>query len=186
MSPILGGGSGGAGGGLSAIFDSTLGSDTASLDTGAAGIGAGHKDLIVLLFIRATDAATTVNLKLNANNDAGANYDWSLVRNDGTNAANGASAVSATAAVVGQVTAANATANVAGAVTIFIPAYDSTTFFKAGTGTCGPTPTTASTQEAMAVHFTWLSTAAITRLAVASASGGNLKTGSRMVIYGTA
>jgi hypothetical protein len=187
MSPIerSGGGGGAASAGLVLLFDQTLGADAASIDTGAGGVAGGHKDLIVYFLARTSDAANNVNLNMRLNNDSGANYAWSFVRNDGANSANANSATGATAAIIGQVLGNTAPASTAGQGTQFVIAYDASTFQKAGNGSSAPVANAAGNTQTWSNSWAWSNTAAITQVAIFSASGGNLRAGSVLRIYGT-
>jgi hypothetical protein len=141
--------------------------------------------LVVYVIARTADAANNVNLNLRINNDAGPNYAWTFVRNDGANNANANSATGASAAIIGQVLGNLAPASAAGQATFFIAAYDATTFKKCGNGNSAPLANAVNNTQIWADAWLWDSTAAITQMAISSASGGNLRAGSMMRIYGT-
>lgn len=174
-------GSAGAGG-LIILFQTTLAVAAASLDTGAGGIAGGHGDLLVVIIARSADAAISNNLLLRFNNDSGGNYDWSWVYN-GAATPQGAAGNLATSAIVGKTQSATGIANTAAATELTIPGYDLTTFYKSGVGRSGALDTSGNAYS-VASAFQWRSTAAITRLAVFSAGGGNLIAGSRLIVYG--
>lgn len=174
-------GSGGAGG-LIILYQNTLGAPAASLDTGAGGIAAGHGELMVVIIARSSEAAVSNNLLLRFNNDSGGNYDWSWVYN-GAATPQGAAANLATSAIVGKTQSANGIANTTAVTKLIVPGYDLTTFYKAGTAQSGALDTSGNAYT-VASAIQWRSTAAITRLAVFSAGGGNLVTGSRLIVYG--
>lgn len=69
---------GGGGGGVTQLFDSQLGADAASIDTGAGGIAAGYSVLLVYIKARSAKAATTDNLVVTWNNDTGSSYGYSI------------------------------------------------------------------------------------------------------------
>lgn len=175
--------SGIAGTGLVKIFDSTLGANAATIDTGAGGIPAGHADLIVLAVVQTVDAGANVTLILNVNNDSGANYDIQVLAG-----ANATTTAGATVAQIGWRTAghgAGGSANYPAIVRMTIPSYDQTTFFKVAEITSFVPDATAANMEADLRAGGWRSTAAITRLSIAANSSANLKAGSRLVVYGT-
>jgi hypothetical protein len=66
-----------------------------------------------------------------------------------------------------------------------IPAYDATTFWKVCTIAYGLVDATVGNDIAGADVQGWRNTAAISRLSIADNAGGNLQTGSRLMIYGT-
>lgn len=177
-------GSGGGGFGLVKIFDQTLGAAAASIDTGAGGVTAGFVDLMIIAYARAADVANNVALNINFNNDSGANYDVSQWRNlDGSGASTNANA--RTAGIFGAIPASSATANYFSIVRGTIASYDSVTAgYKLVESVGGYNDAAGTLFQVGTLINTWRSTAAITRIAVSSAGGGNLITGSRLVIYG--
>lgn len=61
--------------GLATLFDSQLGADAATLDTGAGGIAAGGGAVLVMLKIRSAKAAANSDtFSITLNNDSGAHY----------------------------------------------------------------------------------------------------------------
>lgn len=179
MSPIIGGASGGAGG-LSSLFDSTLGANAASIDTGANGIAAGHSDLLILLYLRSTAGANDT-LKLTFNGDTAANYAAGGAfggAGTGSWANNGVAAISDGGLIV----AADRTANRFSAYSIHVPLYGGANF-KAVTGSI-VRPESATSTTTGTLGGVWLSTAAINQVTVTPTTGPNFLAGSRMVIYG--
>lgn len=166
--------------GIVLLFDSTLGSDAASIDTGANGIVSGYRTLLVYLVLRGTDVAVSGTARFRINNDSGTNYDQVDAFAGGLSGTQNLNAQ--TGAVYG-IPAASATAGYAAAVVLTIPAYTDTNFFKVARIESGYDLSTTAQVSDQGV-FTWRSTAAVTQLAVASAAA-NLKAGSRMTIYGT-
>jgi len=177
-------GSGGAGG-LITLYDSGyLGSDAASIDTGAGGIASGHGNLYVWLYLRTADAVTGQNITGRINNDSGTNYNEQRTRAS-TAGLVITTATAQTSALLGIAPGANATANTFGPMTIEIPAYDQTTNKKAFNASSSIIDGVAADmiQDLLAVQ--WTGTAAISRFSVFSQGGGNLKAGSRMMVLGT-
>lgn len=170
-----------SGGGLTSLFTSTLGAPAASIDTGAAGIAAGHGTLIVYFMGQDTTAGAAQNVKVTVNNDSGANYDIALFSGNGATA----SASSGTASNNwNPIIHGNAgTTGYPGIVIITIPAYDQTTFNKVGTCEFASTDATGTNQWTGRYAVGWRNTAAISRMAFTGA--GNLATGSTLTIYGT-
>ena len=171
-----------AGSGMVKLFDSTLGSAAASIDTGAGGIAGGHGDLIVLLTLATLAAGTPDTAFMRLNNDSGANYDNGFVQSVGSTVT-GAGNTAGNQWGVG----AHGNAGTTGypsAVTIHIPAYDKTTFYKVATVFAAVPDGTGTNILSQAGSKGWRSTSAISRIAV-SGNAVNLIAGSRMVIYGT-
>jgi len=73
--------------------------------------------------------------------------------------------------------------NYASVFELTIPAYDRISFFKSGIARLARAVASTTNQVISERGFSWLSTAAITRVKVAS-PGANLKTGSRLIVYG--
>jgi hypothetical protein len=163
------------------IFDSLLGADAASIDTGAGAIPAGYSGLMVMMQLRTDEASAVSNALLRFNADIGANYysEDALVNNTTLTGERGGGLTSLTAIVHG----AGGSANFASAIRMLIPNYDGTAFFKSFEYTEISNDATAGNNFYRAHGATWASTAAITRLSVAAASG-NLKAGSRLTIHG--
>ncbi len=162
------------------IFDSTLGSDTASIDTGAGGIPSGGDLLEVWILCRTTEVAVGSSLIVRVNNDSGANYDVVQVRGLNVTAA-AANTLAGTSWLLGSF-GASAQAGAATVIRMTIPSYDQTTFHKAAEATVEQVEDTAADARVTAYGLRWRSTSAITRLAI-TAGSGSLLTGSRMFIY---
>ena len=183
MSPIVSGGGGGAGG-LVSLFDSGfLGADAASIDTGANGVPATHGTLVIVGYLRSTVAGGNDNLNLTLNNDSSAIYSINRIQNVNTTLA-GASFVTQTAGTAGTIPGATATANYFGAFWGTMPAYDGATNFKTGYFITNCNDNTAANSLSTTCAIGYGSATAISRLKLAAA-GGNLKAGSRLIIYGT-
>jgi hypothetical protein len=163
------------------VFDSTLGADTASIDTGAGGIPAGYSAIEIMLMLRTDEAAAISNANLRLNNDSGANYD---TEDDSANGSTAAAAHSAgLTSILAIVHGAGGSASYPGMASVVIPAYDQTTFFKTGLLTETAHDATLGNNWTVVKGFTWKSTSAITRVAVSAAGTAKLKAGSRMLIY---
>lgn len=164
------------------IFDSILGADAASIDTGAGAIPAGFSELEIVFIGRTTSAGTSGgDIAVRVNGDSGANYDFEdLFANAGAVTAAAVSAQTRWQLVNAM---ASATANVASTIRLTIPGYDGTTWEKDGFAdyTVVDRAGTANFWSGRyAVH--WRSTAAITRVAVSAINGGNIKAGSRLIV----
>lgn len=170
--------------GLVSLFDSTLGADAASIDTGAGGIASGHGSLYVVLSLRTAQVTGGSNIQCRFNNDSGGNYQYSRIRNQNTTLT-GFTSTGQTSLNVGAFAGASCATGVFSAGYIVVPAYDGTTNNKACKSHSGVADTTASSCFVDDVEASWFSTAAISRMAVFANSGDNLKAGSRMTVYGT-
>jgi hypothetical protein len=163
------------------LFDSTLGGDAASIDTGAAGIAGGYDVLMAWMLTRTTEAAVASTLNVTLNADGGANYDY-LGSGTNNNTFTGSTQVAQTQWVFGSFGASAET----GACTVTqvqIPAYTQTNFHKSAIVLQTQTEDTAADARNRQYAARWRSTAAVTRMAVAAGSG-NLLAGSRLLIYG--
>lgn len=171
--------------GLVKLFESTLGANAASIDTGAGGIPSGHGDLIIFITGRTNRASSVDSALLLVNNDTAAHYDNEFVEGSGSSmSALNTNAISSFANTNIATFAGNsATAGIAGMLQIVIPAYDQTTFNKAGI-VIASAPLDSSVATLTTFAAQWRSTAAISRFSVAPGIGTLLLAGSRMVIYG--
>lgn len=169
--------------GLVKLFESTLSGAAASIDTGAGGISAGHGDLLILVVSQSTKAAAQDQLNITFNNDTGANYDRQVLF--GSDASSGAVSNFAQTAIQITTHGANGSqSSYPGVLTIHIPAYDKTTFFKQGTMVGGLVDSGAGNSLSTSTQIGYRSTTAISRMKIAPA-GGNLAIGSRLAIFGT-
>lgn len=180
MAIIGGGGGGGGSSTLARLFDSTLGADTASIDTGAGGVAAAGSHLLVVLLLRSTQAAVNSNANLVVNNDTGTNYD--RVNSTANSAGTSASAAIGESAAVIVCPGASCAAGIFAAATVVVPCFQQTTADKILIPYSGYADTTAANSLVQIRPTTWANTAAVTRIAVSAASG-SLKAGSRMTIY---
>ena len=167
---------------LVTLFDSKLGADAASIDTGAAGIASGFAALLVLMQLRTDEAGAISNATITFNNDGGANYDWVAIQDNNSTVTGGQ--LTATTGVEGVVHGSGGSANYPSSIEIFIPNYDGTTFYKTGRMLSGVLDATAGNRFAIDREFAYRSTSAISRMAVAAAAGQKLKAGSRLTILG--
>lgn len=163
------------------LFDSTLGADAASIDTGGGGIAATADHLLVYLLLRTTEAVTEANGFLRFNNDSGANYDRHVLRVD--NVTISGIILNAQTEIALTLLGANAQAGAFAAVTLHIPSYRQTTAHKSFTSASVALEDTAADSRIEQGGGRWRNTAAITRMAVGPSSG-NFLAGSRMTIYG--
>lgn len=177
-------GSAGAGGLISLYDSGYLGADSATIDTGAGGIASGHFALVLVGYLRTDAAAGNDNIVVTLNNDSANNYDTQ--RNYGANGTASQSAFTGQpSALAGAVPGNNAAANNFGSFWGSIPAYDGTTNKKSGRFQTDAADATAANAIVQDTAFCWRSTSAISRLSLASQTGGaKFKAGSRLVIYG--
>jgi hypothetical protein len=184
VSPIISGGGGGGTGSstLLQLFDATLGADAASIDTGAAGIAQTANHLLVMLYLRSTQAIVGANMNVTLNGDGAAHYD--RVNVSGTSAAATSSAGTGESAIVVIAPGASvASATLFGSALLLIPSYRQTTGDKLVIPIAGyaDATTTDSLVQIRPTH--WQSSAAISQITVTPVAN-NLKAGSRMTIYG--
>jgi hypothetical protein len=176
-------GSGSAAGGATKIYDSTLLVDTASFDTGAASIAAGYTFIEAVLYVRSTRVAALDEVWFQFNADAGANYDWQ--RAGAVGATGTFSALAGDNGFDAIIPGASSTASEFGVVRLTVPNYDNAIAFKTATWIEGMADGSANAR-AFVRSGVWKSAAAITRLKVVSLNAANLKTGSRLSVYGYA
>lgn len=160
------------------LYDSTLGADAATFDTGA--ILAGYTHLEVVCMLRVTDGANTVTLRFN--NDSGANYAYQLSYAAGTQTLSSVSGQTSIAAFL--CAASTSPADLFTAGKIEIPFYGSGKLKTCMTRMPSVVPGFGSNnQYQVGAHGIWNSTAAITRLALIASA--NFVAGSRVQVYGT-
>jgi hypothetical protein len=169
--------------GLSVLFDSTLGADAASIDSGAGGFSTSGAAIEILIMCRTSEAAVRSVISVILNNDSGTNYD----RIGGVSGYGGTSLAYAEAygdsAILLSTAGANAVANAAGQHRILIPAYGDTTFHKIMDITSGFPTATSGEGGAQFKSTRYRSTTAISRVKVSAPGGSNLLAGSRMTIF---
>jgi hypothetical protein len=170
-----------AGGGPSALFDSTLGSNQAAIDTGAGGIAQTADHLLVVMLLRTTEGVVPGAALLTFNADVGANYDRQTARIVNTSLS-GTIALAGTSVLIGAL-GASAQAGAFSAITLQIPCYRQTTAHKSFHWQTELVEDTATVTRTEFGGGRWRSTAAITRLAI-TGSNGNLVAGSRVSVYG--
>lgn len=171
-----------AGSFMAKLFDSTLGSDTANIDTGASGIAGGYNILEVWFIGRTDDAGAHIGIDIVVNNDTSSIYDNQHVQGENTTAAAGAPVAQAKWSFDSH--GNGGTSGYASVFRMTMPFYTSTTFNKIAEVTIGVCDGTASNQHADTTIVGYRSTAAITRMKVAAQGAAKLKTGSHLIIYG--
>ena len=180
VTPGAGGSSGS--GGMTKLYDTTLGADTANFDI--QNIPSGYESLRVVFLGRTAHSATSDGIHLRFNNDSGANYYDQRVRGLGATAS-AAENLAATSGKLGVVVADTAGAGLASQATADIINYTSTDFRKTWASiTTAPSAKTTGTIFEDATGGLWDSTSAINRITVISSNSANFKAGSRLVVYG--
>lgn len=167
---------------VGAVFDTTLGADAATIDTGAT-IPSGYAHLEIMLYVRSALAANLDTAQVRFNNDSAANYSWQVLDAAATTVSAGES-LGATSIRVGRVPANNAPANSFGSGTCEIAHYAQSINHKSLTGrTASRELATTQNMVCEVSAGVWFAApAAINRITV-FAAGGNLKAGSRMTVY---
>lgn len=166
---------------FSKLYDETRGS-TGALDTLADGVAQTVDHLLVVVLLRTSEAVALSRGVMTFNNDTGANYAWQTLQ--GNNATASATRLAGQAGMEFHAPGTPAEASTPAAWAFFIPGYRQTTFNKAMIGVGGMADATAANNLAQIRSYRWLSTAAITRIAISASGGGNPLAGSRMTVYG--
>lgn len=185
LSPTSSRSSAAAASGLVLLFDSVLGAPAATIDTGANGIAAGHRDLRILIRAASSGGGGIDTIGISFNSDASANQYGSFTNTQGsTNAAGGGAAAIAIlrlSLVPGNTaTPASTLGLIDGTVMGYTDAFPKTFAF-----TFGAMVTAGTNHQSGAGMIHWANTAAITRIALSLGTGPNFITGSRMSVYGT-
>jgi hypothetical protein len=167
------------GGGMTRLFDSTLGSGAATIDSGASGIASGYSAIEIVGSFRRTDlTGGSADARLVLNNDTTSTYAWQYVRGLGSTAA---AATGTSAAGFPVQTALNdAAANVFCLFRMLIHDYTSTSKKKTASWTDG-LPFDGTNSITRAFTGLWPQTTAISRVAVQSA---NFAAGCRLTVWG--
>jgi hypothetical protein len=171
---------GGGSGSGALLFDSTLGANAASIDTGANGIAQTQNVLEIWAVIRTDGAGATDTVTITLNNDSTAIYDRERLQ--GNNVTASAAVANAQAGWAMDVHGNGGGASYASYWCLTIPSYTQTTFFKAASLVVQIPDQTAGNNFAELVALGYRSTAAISRLKIAAV--GNLLAGSRLLILG--
>jgi hypothetical protein len=181
LSPTSSRGSSSASGALTQLYSLALGAD-GTFDQ--SGISGAYNDLLLSIVLRSATVATSDNPGIRFNNDSGANYYGEYAVGN----ASTASAVergAATGLLLGKVPAASGLASSFASMQVWISGYASTAFLKVGTFIIYDQESNVSGgRNANIGGFQWASTAAISRITVASGTFGNLVAGSTLRIYG--
>jgi len=166
---------------LTELFDETLVGDVASIDSGAGGFSTSLDHLLILVLVRTSEATVFSSATLRFNNDSSAIYDAQYIRGRNVTATVGVQAAGTGVSCVAPGDSVAAT--VFGGWCVLVPAYAQTVAQKTVMQYGGWAEDTAAEEEAGVRIGRWRNTAAISRVQLVSGSG-NLRTGSRMTIYG--
>lgn len=173
---------GGGGGGSVTLLDAVTLSADGTFDV--QNISQGYNDLLLSLVVRGTAATALDGLMLRFNNDStSGNYISQSARSNGSTVSGSASTASQTSGSIAGIAAGSAPTGYFAQVAVTIPGYSSTTWQKIALGQSGAAG--SATSPNVWIHaFQWLSTAAITRVALFGGSTANLLAGSTLRIYG--
>lgn len=170
-------------GGLSKIFDSTLGGSATSIDSGAGSIPATYAHLLVVTVVRSDRVAIAEDsaLRFGAAGgalDTGNNYSWTQIP-IASGAISGSQALLTSTALQGIAAAASAAGGVFGANVCFIP------YYRTASQKCWLSFGGSGSNSGRVCIGQWQGSASpIDRVAVIPPVGPNLVVGSRMTIYG--
>ena len=144
-----------------------------------------YSGLMIQFSGRVTDSAAAENLNIQFNGDTGANYFSQSVQANQSSATGSASNATGTPFIAG-VTGASANANRPALVTIEIPNYAGTTFFKMASAKEAYFSATGTNNALSSgvVGMEWENTGAITSVKLIDGGGGNYVAGSTVTLYG--
>ena len=133
---------------------------------------------------RVSDSNTNEAILVEFNADTGNNYDWSFTFG-GFSALTASTAVADSQIRAGILTGATAPANYAGTMTLDIPGYAGTTFYKTTSSQSSwNLDTNAGHLNASSHAGQWHSTAAITQIVLTDQGGGHYLAGTTFTLYG--
>ena len=170
--------------GMVRLFDTTLGADAATLDTGAGTpLSGAYKHLVIMASLRGTKVATTTAVRLRFNDDSSAVYARAYAGRANGVAVTG-EAVGQTFSEIGSAPGASATGSRFGVVVIEVPGYSKSDRFKTFTGKLAERFGAASgNSEMITIEGTWDDTDPITRVALFPDTN-NWLAGSELTVYG--
>lgn len=167
--------------GMGAIYDTTLGVASASVDI--TGIVADYAHLRLVAYLRGDTAATAIVVNARFNNDSAANYDVQSLTGTGSGPS-ASESFGQTSVRVGRCAAASAGANLFGIIVVDIPHYAGSANNKIALSHCADKIGTATTNIVNEHNSAaWRSSAAISRITLLP-SAGNFAAGSRVTLYG--
>jgi hypothetical protein len=140
-----------------------------------------YKHLQIRFMGRSTNADTQDNLFINFNSDSGSNYTYHAVYGDGSSAS-AISATSQTKAITGRLAAANATSGIFGVGVIDILDYANISKYKTLRNLVGVDTNGAG--NVWLFSNLWMSTSAISNIAITTASATNFAQYSSFALYG--
>lgn len=161
------------------VFDSVLGVDTASIDSGVV-IPGGYDILEVHILARTDAAGPGDSVDIILNNDTGSNYDQQIMLAANVNLVGSASLAQTHWRFD---TNAGGTAGYAGLCILTFTGYSLTTFNKVGTMFATRLDATAANDTVFANGCGWRSTAAINQVKLSAESTNKLKAGSFLKIF---
>jgi hypothetical protein len=159
------------------LYETTLTAAAASVDTGT--LSQAYRDLRITFSGRGDTAAQSTNLRMRFNGDTGANYNYQNHFASSTSST-ASSASAQTSALIGDLTAASATASFNTSGEVFIPAYATSTNFRefhAGMFLA------SSTVQAQTHRGWWASVGPITSVQIFP-TAGNFAAGTVVRVYG--
>lgn len=162
---------------MQTLFNQTLGSDTASIDTGT--ISTSYDQLWLLILMRTTEAVVNSSGLITFNGDSSAIYDIEILT--GNDATASSAATNAGTSLALRAPGSSVAANAFAAHSFWLPAYSQTTAHKAGVGHGGWAEATAANCRMTGYGFRYRTTTAISRITL-TAGSGNLLTGSRLTV----
>lgn len=174
------------GAGLTVLFSDVLSVDTATIDSGAAGIAQTKTHLWIIAHLRTDNAVqqSTVS-RMRFNNDAGAS-NYGTERMYASDTTGGVATKDNGSGIIAHIPGSSAPANMFGLVEIVVPYYTNTTRIKNARCTFAyERDTFFSTGADIGIfNAIWNSTAAISRLAFACSGAEKYVAGSSVTVYG--
>jgi hypothetical protein len=171
---------GGGGGGLTSLFDSTLGADAAIIDSGAGGFDTTGSLLGIFWKARTDEAAAGSSVLLRVNGDSGALYDRIFVQGaNATAAAN--NALAATSWVISAV-GNTGTAGLFAKGEAYFFGYGTNENPKTGRNVNAIPEQSAANTAIVVYGLGYRSATAISRVSIAPGGGTVLRAGSRLTV----
>lgn len=172
-----------AGAAMEVISDEILSSNSSGGYT-LSSIPNTYAGLVLEVQGRSTRGVTVTGIGVRFNGDTGNNYDYQYYRVNNTTVSGGI-ANATSLMYLGVVTAASASANYAGMITLRIPNYASTTFYKTVTGLAYAMGGGTTNDFLQTASGQWRSTSAVTSITLQDdAFGSNWLAGTRFTLYG--
>lgn len=143
-----------------------------------------YENLVLSILGRVDDVAANESVVAIFNSDTGTNYQWQGAYGHGTTAG-GYQAEAQAHLSLGDIAAGSATALYASSITVRIPGYARTTFFKSTQSVVAlPVSAAAGASYVESQGGLWLSTAAISQIDLKDSGGGNFVAGTVVSLYG--